>query len=241
MDLELKKNKMWYCGVDNARRQEVLGSLIIAGCVVPESDFAYLKELGVNDSKKLTERQINKLGKLLKSKYDHTVYRISAEEISKSSNINVSEAKYILEIVQKYHSRIDMFFIDAVGSTPDLLFKYKPKLLDFIDKITTEPRADETYIPCMVASIIAKYEGNSETIYWKNKLDCGSGGPSDPLTLLYILNNLNNKQKLIRTNWITYTRINDNPQLQKDLKRLITSKEYRSNSKDLKELYKKHS
>ena len=49
---------------------------------------------------------------------------------------------------------------------------------------------DEKYIPTMVASIIAKYHSNCESIYLNNKYGCGSGAPADKNTLNYLINNL---------------------------------------------------
>jgi len=220
MDLELKPKARCICGCDNARRSEVLGSLIVAGIVIPKSDLNWLYEKGVRDSKILSKSKINNLGKFLKEKYETTVFRISAKEIN-NNNINKLEAKCVLRIVEKYYNKVIKFYIDAIGARTDLIYRYEGKFNDYSDKIIIEPKADSKFIATMAASIIAKYHSNAETAYLKDKYNCGSGTCSDPQTLKYILNNLDNKKEIIRINWITYTRLKNNPILCKKLKKLI--------------------
>lgn len=224
-----------YLGADDSRRQECIGSMIICGVLVPESDFEYLNQIGVDDSKKLSKSQIKKLGVLLRDKYVNTVFRISAKEISKSKNINQLETRYFLALVQKYHKQVDKIFIDSVTSNTEKLYEYVGSLINYKDKLVIECKADENYLPVQVASIIAKYNSNVESNYLDKKYGTGSGAPSDPKTLNYILNNLDNQDEIIRTSWVTYTRLRDNPKLREELTKLLNSNKF--DTKKLKEVY----
>lgn len=232
----MKNKGKIYCGIDETSKMEALGPIVLCGAIVPEEDFNELyNKCGVRDSKVIGHK-INKLGKYLKNKYENIVYKISAEEISFSKNINALETKYILRIIEKFYNKVDKIYIDSVSPNPENLYKYEGKLNEFRDKLIIKCHADENYIPTMTASIIAKYVGNSENIYLNNKFGIGSGSPGDQRTLKYILENMDNKNKLIRLNWVTYTRLAENKELREKLINLINSGSF--NLIKLKDLYK---
>ena len=83
---KLKKSKkgLKYLGIDNARRMEVIGSSIIVGAIVYQSNVRNLTIIGVDDSKKLGKTKVDELGKIFKKSFEHKVYRITPKKISSS-------------------------------------------------------------------------------------------------------------------------------------------------------------
>jgi ribonuclease HII len=194
--------------------------------------------LGVRDSKEIFTK-INELGKILSTKYPNTTFKISAKEISDSENVNELQTKYILKLIHKYynkHPNIKKIYIDSVSREPKQMFKYYGKLYKYSDKIVIECKADQRYIPVMVASIIAKYHANAETKRLKTQYDCGGGHPRDYKTLYYMINNMDNKDEIIRTGWKPYKRLQSSKQLRQDIKNLIENGKITQSK--LKELYK---
>jgi len=195
-------------GIDEVRKSPAIGSIVVCGFVCDSKDLSYLyDELGVRDSKKI-QYKIERLAKVL-DKYPHKVFKIPAEEISVSSNINALEGEYIKEIIKWADSlfKIDQIFIDSLTANPDITRSYI-KMRD--KRFVIEIEADNKYVPVMCASIIAKDRSDIEMAILRKEFDCGSGEPADKKTREFIFNaikeNDQNKLKIIRKKWLTFKR-----------------------------------
>jgi ribonuclease HIII len=60
-------------GVDESGKGDFFGPLVVAGFLAGEADLAYLKELGVRDSKKITDGRILSLDEQLRDRFIHRV------------------------------------------------------------------------------------------------------------------------------------------------------------------------
>ncbi|AXK49240.1 ribonuclease HII [Aliarcobacter trophiarum LMG 25534] len=124
------------CGIDEAGRGPLAGPLVVAG-VILKKDI-----LGLNDSKKLSEKKREKLFDEIKesSKY-HIVFK-SAKEID-DFGISFCLKSSILEIMQNLQEFSDSFLMD--GNT------------NFgIKNLQKEIKADAKYTCVSAASILAK-------------------------------------------------------------------------------------
>jgi len=96
------------CGIDEAGRGPVIGPLVMAGVLVDEADLPKLKNIGVKDSKLLTEDKRNELfPKILKIVKKYQIVVVEPEEIDKAVrghdglNLNWLEARKSAEIINK--------------------------------------------------------------------------------------------------------------------------------------------
>ncbi len=66
-------------GTDESGKGDYFGPLVIAGLYVPEGQDEVLRELGVRDSKKCTDRKVQELAAILKKGYPYSVVAIGPE------------------------------------------------------------------------------------------------------------------------------------------------------------------
>lgn len=71
---------MKWMGVDEAGKGDYFGYLVIAGVIVDDSKAGKLKELGVRDSKKVSDLAVQKMAVKIKQLCRHDIVRISPEK-----------------------------------------------------------------------------------------------------------------------------------------------------------------
>lgn len=150
---------MKWIGVDEAGKGDYFGYLVVAGVVVDEMDEKKLKDLGVKDSKMLSDSTIAKLATRIKKVCRHEVVKISPEKYNmlhkKFKNLNKllawGHARVIENLLQK--NEVDYIVTDKFGEESFLkkmLFEKGKKA-----KITQKIRA-ESDIAVAAASILAR-------------------------------------------------------------------------------------
>jgi len=189
-------------GVDEAGRGPVLGPMVYGIAFCPVEKNSDLKQLGVDDSKQLTEEQRESmLGKLLENKeyVGWAVDVLSPTYISTSMyrrgkyNLNSMSHDTAIGLIRAAMDagvQVSEVYVDTVGP-PE---KYQAKLEGIFPSltITVAKKADSLY-PCVsAASICAKVardhalrdwvfpEGGDVTGPW------GSGYPGDPVTKKFL-------------------------------------------------------
>lgn len=199
-------------GIDEAGRGSVIGPLVVAGVVLPETKLDKLIALEVKDSKQLSPAKRNELfGKILKLTTKWEFAEISPQSIdaaikTEKSNLNKLELQHMARICLSLAP--DTVYVDALG--PDARV-FEAKLWEVIQleggkitkwalgreyshgestvekynlQIIAENKADETIPVVSAASILAKVQRDQQIEKLKVKCgeDFGSGYPSDPLT-----------------------------------------------------------
>jgi ribonuclease HII len=210
-------------GVDEAGKGPVLGSLFIGFSIINlnkkeelENFNSKLKEIGVKDSKKITQKNRVKILESCKELDNiETHYEkltpIEIDENAKVSKLNNLEVRKICQVLNK--KKPNLIIIDAlVADTEKFKLEIKAKL-DFDCEIISENKADDKYEIVGLASIIAKVNRELEIENLKNKfnIDFGSGYPSDSKTINFLKNNFKDKnlRELFRKSWQTYKRLNN--------------------------------
>ena len=162
------KKAVWIClgnqfGSDEVGTGDLFGPICVAAALVKESDIARLKELGIDDSKRLTDEKIKELGKILINEFAYSQVAVSNEKynelVDKGLNINEMKCKLhnqvLLNLKKKYPS-VKNIFIDQFVSE-DKYYKYLSDTRNVVNDITFKTKG-ESYYPCVaVASIIARY------------------------------------------------------------------------------------
>ncbi|HYF99026.1 MAG TPA: ribonuclease HII [Candidatus Saccharimonadales bacterium] len=195
-------------GVDEAGRGSVIGPLVIAGISVDNDAIDYLRSEGVCDSKKLTSRKREllypKIISLSKSVY---VCRIDPQTIDlyvHQKKLNLLESKFMTIVSDNL--KADKIIIDACDVN---LERFKHNITENVRntsaKIYCFHKADTDNVVVSAASIIAKVTRDRQIAIIEKKLNerIGSGYPSDPMTRLFIRNNIKNAliKEYIRFSW----------------------------------------
>ncbi len=101
-----------FCGIDEAGRGPLAGPVVVASCIMPLDDDKIL--FGIDDSKKLTEKQREELfEKIKQTAIDYHIQEISEEVIDK---INILEATKLgmKNCVENLKTQPKMVLVDAV-------------------------------------------------------------------------------------------------------------------------------
>jgi len=199
---EVCKTEPCVLGIDEAGRGPVLGPMVYGISFCPVSRNTDLKELGVDDSKQLTEEQRKKLLDKVLVNNDYigwAIHLLSPSFISTSMNkrgkynLNAMSHDTAIGLVKdalEHGVNVAEVYVDTVGP-PE---KYQAKLESIFPgiKITVAKKADSLY-PCVsAASICAKVARDGALKQWQflegNHIQgpWGSGYPADPVTKKFL-------------------------------------------------------
>jgi len=223
---EVCKTQPCVLGVDEAGRGPVLGPMVYGISFCPVEKNRDLKELGVDDSKALTEEQ---RGKLLDKIVDNSDYigwaihvlspRYISTSMYKRGKYNLNSMSHdcaigLIKAAIEKGVKVSEVYVDTVGP-PE---KYEAKLSGvFPDlKITVAKKADSLYACVSAASICAKVARDRALANWKfaegerAEGPTGSGYPGDPLTKKFLQTNSHHVfgfPEIVRFSWKTAEKI----------------------------------
>lgn len=220
------------CGGDEAGRGAIIGPLVISIVAVKNSSMHRFPEIGVRDSKMLSEKRRNQLyGEIEEIALDIKIDKIHPKEINEAMRNHISlnelEAIHFAGLFDQIKSEVSSIYLDS----PDVIaerfgtrFKMsssrptnvvgiktsREKGLKYT-KIIAEHKADVRYPVVSAASIIAKVTRDKEIKKLEKdlRMHIGSGYPSDYKTIDIIMKNLKTGVLTphIREKWSTMDRI----------------------------------
>lgn len=206
-------------GADEAGRGPVIGPLVICAACFDDADVDFLKENGVQDSKKLTSAKREEMLVLIKDKViDHEVKIFSANDIDDSLqggiNLNQLEVKgfiHCINAILKRKNIPDEVWLDAADVNADRFKnRIKQKLIKDV-KVIAMHKCDEKITCVGAASIIAKTTRDNIIEKLKEKYgDLGSGYPSDEKTRIFIKEYYTKHKKfppIVRNTWGTMAKL----------------------------------
>src|SRR3989344_1253608 len=199
------------CGVDEAGKGPVIGSLFIAAVVVREEDLDKLETTGIKDSKLLSHKKRVELSeKIRKLALKWKVIQVKPQEIDEAvmsqdhMNLNWLEAHKTAELLNTL--RPDVAYIDC--PSPNIK-AYKGYLSGLLKKknieLIVEHKCDLNRKICSASSIIAKCAREDEMD--KIKKEYGNTGPgytSNPVTQEFLKNNWDKHPEIFRKSWISW-------------------------------------
>jgi len=194
-------------GIDEAGRGPVIGPMVMAGVMIEKGKEGLLA--GSKDSKLLLHKHRLQLDKKIKENTDYKIIVIEPEIIdaavlSGELNLNWLEAHKQAEIINELQP--DKAIIDCPSINCKSYEKYLRELLDNKKiKLVVEHKADEKYIVCSAASILAKVEREHQMDKIKQKYgDTGPGYPANKTTQDFVKKNWNKYPEIFRKSWSTY-------------------------------------
>lgn len=161
-EAEKELNYKEYIGTDETGKGDYFGPLVIAGMYVDEEVSKFLSQLGVRDSKELSDYQIDKIAHQIRAKYplNYSIISLIPEKYNelyeKFKNLNKlldwGHSKVIENVYSKFKS--PTVIVDQFSKTPLSIANEKEySQVDFIQV----PKA-EKYIGVAAASILARNE-----------------------------------------------------------------------------------
>lgn len=146
-------------GVDEAGKGDFFGPLVVAGIIIKESENKKLAELGVRDSKLISDGKIIQIDEQLRSRFPHFVLVISPEEY----NSQYLKIKNLNKLLAQAHGRVISELISKHGADKVILDKFgKAELVEAelakkkIEIELLQVEQGERYAPVAAASILAR-------------------------------------------------------------------------------------
>ncbi len=151
-------------GSDEVGTGDYFGPIIVTASFVSKENMNFLIDLGVRDSKKLTDEKIIKIGKEVINKIPHVTFALDNKSFNKFSqqgfNMNKIKAilhnKVLVEMIKKEKGNYDKIVVDQ--------FVYPKKYYDHISdakekatNITFLTHAEDKCLSVAASSIISRY------------------------------------------------------------------------------------
>lgn len=203
-------------GIDEAGRGPVIGSMFVGGFMIKDSENKYLEEIGVKDSKKLSDSRREKISGKLENIGKSYVKEITASEIDELREVmtlNEIELKGFAEVIRKFDPEkiiVDLPEPDGKRFSSKIKKELPPSFQDI--EIIAEHGADDNYPVVSAASIMAKSarEEHIKKLHSKYGYDFKSGYPHDTETREFLKEYLKDHEELppeTRLSWSTAEKI----------------------------------
>ena len=152
-------------GSDEVGTGDYFGPIVVTASYVSKDDIPYLEELGVRDSKKVTDEKIMKIAPELIKKIPHQTIILSNEEYNswqeKGYNMNkiktILHNRVILSLLKQDNYSLDMVVIDQFTSPRSYYGYLKDMNENIYRKITFTTHAEDKCLSVGCSSIISRY------------------------------------------------------------------------------------
>jgi len=190
-----------HIGVDEAGRGPAIGPLVVCALSVPEEDIKILKDLGVDDSKKLTKRKResihSKIIEISNSRgWEIGLVHCDARSIDlwmDSGTLNTMEVQAFADAISQLVSNLVEYkiFLDACDVDAARFGRNVSSTLGLKESccsVFSNHGMDSSDVVTGAASIIAKVNRDRAIAILSGELgiELGSGYPSDPKTIAAI-------------------------------------------------------
>ena len=154
-----------FIGTDEVGTGDFFGGVVVAGAFVATNDIPYIKNLGVKDSKELSDIKILEIAPLIKERIPHYSYLLDSLKfnyITSQYKLNMNHIKSLLHNsvilnMKKIVPAYDGIIIDGF-TTPANYFNYLKNEKNIAKDVILQEKAENKYLSVACASIIARYE-----------------------------------------------------------------------------------
>ncbi len=151
-------------GSDEVGTGDYFGPLVVTASYVPKDKFGLLTELGVRDSKKLTDEKILTIGPTLVKDFIHTSIILSNKEYNEkySNTVNMNRIKAILHnkcllaVKDKVDDKETMVVVDQF-EPPKSYYAHLNESPSKVTGINFMTKAEDQCFSVAVSSIISRY------------------------------------------------------------------------------------
>ena len=150
-------------GSDEVGTGDFFGPICVCAAYVKKSDIKRLKELGIDDSKRLSDDQIRTLGKILIKEFEYSQLSLNNEKynelIDKEMNMNEMKAKIhnrVLFNLKMKHPKVNDVLIDQFVDEKKY-YNYVNGEKEIVFGVTFKTKGESYFPSVAVGSIIARY------------------------------------------------------------------------------------
>ncbi|WP_323847932.1 MAG: ribonuclease HIII [Phytoplasma sp.] len=161
IDKSKEINNKKHVGSDEVGIGDVFGPIVVCSVLVTEKQIPFLKEIGIRDSKKISDSKIEKLFLMIKDKFDYYVKILTPCEfniwIQKYNTKHIQALLHnqvILEIIKKIKENTIVVLDRFVNSKK--YFQYLQNEQKIYKRIKFETKAESKYVSVALASVIAR-------------------------------------------------------------------------------------
>ena len=163
-ELYEERKKYYYInsiGSDEVGTGDYFGPIVVTATYVSKDDIEFLEELGVRDSKKLTDIKIlDVVPKIIKRiPYETVIY--TNEEYNNNPEINMNKIKAILhnKVLYKLSNTINNYEYIIVDqfAEPYVYFNYLKTSANVVRNITFFTKGEDKHLSVACASLISRY------------------------------------------------------------------------------------
>ncbi|MFP3951177.1 MAG: ribonuclease HII [Candidatus Bathyarchaeia archaeon] len=203
--------------MDEAGRGPAIGPMVVAAALFNEDDISNLLEMGVNDSKKLSQDRREELAEEIKDiALDYQYFIVSPRTIDQVvlNNRRLRKLNYLTTMIMAKIIRDlspDVAYVDACDVIPERCKRQILRVLPYRPDLICEHNADVTYPATSSASILAKVKRDSiiEDLH-REYGDFYSGYPSDEGTRAWLKSYFDEHREVphfIRRSWLTVRKL----------------------------------
>ena len=150
-------------GSDEVGTGDYFGPIVVTASFVKKEDIPFLKELGVTDSKKLTDEKITKIVPEIIKKIKYKSIILNNEEYnekySKENNMNKIKAimhNKVLYSLLEETGKVDCIIIDEFAKE-ERYYKYLEGINNIVRNITFITKAEDKNYAVACSSVISRY------------------------------------------------------------------------------------
>ncbi len=151
-------------GSDEVGAGDYFGPLTVVAAFVHREKIKALKELGVKDSKHLSDAQIKNIAKVLIQTIPYSLLVLHNEKYNELQQSGMSQGKMkallhnraILNVVEKIDFDYDGILIDQFAQ-PDVYFRYLASEKQTAEPVYFAAQAEKLHLSVAAASILARY------------------------------------------------------------------------------------
>lgn len=151
-------------GSDEVGTGDYFGPIIVTATYVSRKDITFLEDLGVKDSKKITDDKIKKIAPDIIKRIPHSIIILNNSDYNKNYNqdINMNKIKAVLHnkallsLLNKEKYNYDMIVIDEFVNQRKY-FEYLKGNPNILRGITFTTKAEDKCLSVACASIISRY------------------------------------------------------------------------------------
>lgn len=150
-------------GSDEVGNGSYFGGLTVVASFVTPDQHAYLRQLGVDDSKNMTDQRIRQLAPILEEKIAHQSLLLSPQKYNQvieqgynAVSVKVALHNQAIYLLLNRGVQPEKIIIDAFTSANNYQKYLKKESNHFSNPITLEEKAEGKYLAVAVSSIIAR-------------------------------------------------------------------------------------
>lgn len=147
-------------GSDEVGTGDFFGPIVVTGTYVKKEDISYLQELGVMDSKKMTDEKILKIVPDIIKRIPYTTFILSNTEYNDIKDVNMNKVKAILhnkvlfDLTHKY--KADYVIVDEFAKA-NTYYSYLKETPNVVRNITFLTKGETKSLSVACASVISRY------------------------------------------------------------------------------------